>query len=92
MPARAFITGLSGLAVTPEERAFLRETCPWGLILFKRNVADKAQVTRLVQNLAGNAVKFTPSGKVATRATKAGSRNGARRPIIPRSALRPSGR
>ena len=48
MPARAFITGLSGLAVTPEERAFLRDARPWGFILFKRNIESKAQVIRLV--------------------------------------------
>jgi beta-N-acetylhexosaminidase len=48
MPPRAFITGLSGLTLTAEERAFLRETRPWGLILFKRNIGDKAQVTALV--------------------------------------------
>jgi beta-N-acetylhexosaminidase len=48
MAARAFITGLSGLTLTAEERAFLRETRPWGLILFKRNIQDKAQVAALV--------------------------------------------
>jgi beta-N-acetylhexosaminidase len=48
--ARAFISGLSGLALTADERAFLREARPWGLILFKRNIEDKAQVTRLVQD------------------------------------------
>ena len=48
MAARAFITGLSGLTLTADERAFLRETRPWGLILFKRNIQDKAQVTELV--------------------------------------------
>lgn len=48
MPARAFITGLSGPAVTPDERAFLREARPWGLILFKRNIENKAQVIRLI--------------------------------------------
>jgi beta-N-acetylhexosaminidase len=48
MAARAFITGLSGLAVTPDERAFLREARPWGLILFKRNIESKAQVIRLI--------------------------------------------
>ena len=35
---RAFITGLAGVVLTDEERGFLRETQPWGLILFKRNV------------------------------------------------------
>ncbi len=48
MAPRAFITGLSGLTLTAEERAFLREARPWGLILFKRNIQDKTQVTDLV--------------------------------------------
>jgi beta-N-acetylhexosaminidase len=48
MAARAFITGLSGLTLTGDERAFLREARPFGLILFKRNIDDKAQVTALV--------------------------------------------
>jgi beta-N-acetylhexosaminidase len=50
MAARAFISGLSGAALTADERAFLREARPWGLILFKRNIEDKAQVARLVQD------------------------------------------
>ena len=45
MTARAFITGLAGTALTPAERAFLRESAPWGLILFKRNIETPAQVT-----------------------------------------------
>ena len=48
MAARAFITGLSGTSLTADERAFLRDARPWGLILFKRNIQDKAQVTGLV--------------------------------------------
>ena len=48
MAARAFITGLSGPKLTADERAFLRETRPWGLILFKRNIEDRDQVTALV--------------------------------------------
>jgi beta-N-acetylhexosaminidase len=48
MVARAFITGLSGTAITPQERAFLRDAKPWGLILFKRNIDTPAQVHRLV--------------------------------------------
>lgn len=50
MTARAFIAGLSGLAVTADERAFLREASPWGLILFKRNIQDKVQVTTIVKD------------------------------------------
>ena len=48
MAPRAFITGFSGLTLTADERAFLREARPWGLILFKRNIRDKAQVTEFV--------------------------------------------
>src|SRR5438105_847949 len=48
MVARAFITGLAGTSLTAEERAFLREARPFGLILFKRNIEDKAQVTGLI--------------------------------------------
>ena len=48
MAPRAFITGLSGPAITADERAFLRATAPWGLILFKRNVQAPAQIAALV--------------------------------------------
>jgi beta-N-acetylhexosaminidase len=47
MSARAFITGISGIALTPQEVALLREADPWGLILFKRNVDNPSQVARL---------------------------------------------
>ena len=45
---RAFITGLAGTRLLEAERAFLRDTRPFGLILFKRNIQDKAQATELV--------------------------------------------
>jgi beta-N-acetylhexosaminidase len=48
MASRAFITGLSGATVTPDERAFLREAQPWGLILFKRNISSRKQVIEIV--------------------------------------------
>ncbi|AMN41866.1 beta-N-acetylhexosaminidase [Rhodoplanes sp. Z2-YC6860] len=48
MAQRAFITGLAGTKLLDEERQFLREAQPFGLILFKRNVEDKAQVVELV--------------------------------------------
>ena len=51
MAARAFITGVSGTALTDDERAFLRAQRPWGFILFKRNIETPDQVTRLVQEL-----------------------------------------
>jgi len=47
MTARAFITGLAGTALTPEERSFLRESDPWGLIVFKRNIDSPDQVRSL---------------------------------------------
>lgn len=58
MQARAFITGLAGTAITPEERAFLQEARPWGLILFKRNIDTAAQVLVLASSfreVMGNA-------------------------------------
>ena len=48
MAAHAFITGLAGTALSDEERAFLREADPWGLILFRRNISTPAQVAELV--------------------------------------------
>lgn len=54
MTKRAFITGVSGLELTAEERAFLRAERPWGFILFKRNIDNPAQVARLVEELRGS--------------------------------------
>src|SRR5882672_5510709 len=49
MTDRAFITGLKGTAITAEERAFLREATPVGLILFKRNIVDPLQLKELIE-------------------------------------------
>jgi beta-N-acetylhexosaminidase len=49
MTARAFITGLAGPTLSANERAFLRATDPWGLILFKRNIENPEQVSELVK-------------------------------------------
>src|SRR5260221_11855729 len=48
MTARAFITGVSGTALTAQELAFLREAEPWGLIVFKRNVEAPDQLRGLI--------------------------------------------
>jgi beta-N-acetylhexosaminidase len=48
MTARAFITGIAGPVLTAAERAFLRESEPWGLIVFARNIETPDQVRRLV--------------------------------------------
>ena len=45
------IYGLSGLALTPDERAFFRDAEPLGFILFGRNIHDRAQVLALTDAL-----------------------------------------
>ncbi len=55
---KAFISGCRGLTLTPDERAFLRAEDPWGLILFKRNVQSRAQLSALTsefRSLVGRA-------------------------------------
>ena len=47
---KAFICGCAGVTFSDEERSFIAETQPWGLILFKRNVVEPAQVRRLTQS------------------------------------------
>jgi beta-N-acetylhexosaminidase len=49
MSTRAFITGVSGLELTAAERAFIRSERPWGLIIFKRNIETRDQVTNLIR-------------------------------------------
>ena len=90
MAARAFITGLSGPALTADERAFLREARPWGLILFKRNIEDKAQVTRLVQDFLAPSASPTPPSWSTRRA--AGCSGWARRIGRPIRPARPMAR
>lgn len=51
MSARAFISGLSGHALTVGERRFFRESDPWGFILFRRNVDTPEQVQALTAEL-----------------------------------------
>jgi len=51
MAARAFITGLRGAVIAPDERVFLRDTSPFGLILFKRNIVDPSQLKELIEEL-----------------------------------------
>ena len=60
MPVRAFICGCSGLALSPEERDFIREAKPWGLILFKRNIDTPAQATLLVEQFRAIAGRDAP--------------------------------
>ena len=45
------IYGLSGLSLTPDERAFFRDADPAGYILFGRNIANRAQLRALTDEL-----------------------------------------
>lgn len=51
MKVSAALYGLSGLEITPEEKAFFRDADPWGFILFARNVDRPRQVARLTGTL-----------------------------------------
>ena len=46
--SRAFVCGCQGKVLTAEERRFLRDSDPFGLILFKRNIETPAQVRALI--------------------------------------------
>src|SRR5438552_14310892 len=48
MHARALIVGPAGPRLGADERAFLREADPWGLILFTRNISTPDQVRTLI--------------------------------------------
>ncbi len=48
MATKAFITGLSGHRLTRDERLFLGDERPWGLILFARNCRDPHEIEDLV--------------------------------------------
>lgn len=48
---RAFVCGCRGATLEPDERRFLREAAPLGVILFKRNIVDPAQVLALTGDL-----------------------------------------
>ena len=50
MPAAA-IFGLAGPDLAPAEAAFFRDADPWGFIVFSRNIADPAQLSRLTGRL-----------------------------------------
>ncbi|MBO6688009.1 MAG: beta-N-acetylhexosaminidase [Henriciella sp.] len=51
MSVSACITSVSGPVLLAEERAFLREAAPWGVILMGRSCVDKAQVQTLTREI-----------------------------------------
>lgn len=50
MSTRAFIIGCAGPALDETERRFIAASDPWGLILFRRNVVDRAQLRALADS------------------------------------------
>lgn len=48
---QAAIYGLSGVALTAEEVDFFQHTQPWGVILFARNIENRAQLLDLTNQL-----------------------------------------
>jgi len=50
MTFKAFITGVAGPQLLAREKAFLKDQQPCGLILFDRNIEDRDQLRRLVDD------------------------------------------
>lgn len=48
---RAFVCGCLGLSLSADERAFLKEAAPLGVILFKRNIDTPEQVSALAAEI-----------------------------------------
>jgi beta-N-acetylhexosaminidase len=51
MTTHAVILGCAGFRLTAEENSFFAKVKPWGFILFKRNIEDRAQVRELTAAL-----------------------------------------
>lgn len=51
MSVSAAIFGLSGLELSPDEKAFFRDADPWGFIVFARNIEGPRQLSRLTNSL-----------------------------------------
>lgn len=58
--ARALILGLAGETLASDERAFFKEADPWGFIVFKRNVRDRAQLKALTASLRDTVGRDAP--------------------------------
>ena len=48
---QAAIYGIEGFTLTDDERAFLRDAEPAGMIVFRRNCADPAQLLALTDSM-----------------------------------------
>jgi beta-N-acetylhexosaminidase len=58
--ANAFVTGLAGPILGDDERNFIRDADPFGVILFRRNIEDPAQVSRLTSEVRAAAGRDLP--------------------------------
>jgi beta-N-acetylhexosaminidase len=57
---RAFVTGLAGPSLGDDERRFLADADPFGVILFRRNVETPDQVSRLTASVRDAAGRDVP--------------------------------
>ncbi|WP_131117088.1 beta-N-acetylhexosaminidase [Lichenihabitans psoromatis] len=53
-----FVCGCAGLELTDDEKRFIADTQPWGLILFRRNVDTPEQVSRLTASFRAVVGRF----------------------------------
>lgn len=56
----AGVLGVEGTGLTDEERSYLRETPPAGVILFARNVVDRGQLRQLTDAIRAAAAPIRP--------------------------------
>lgn len=49
--SQTLILGCAGTSLTREERSFYRSECPWGFILFARNISEPEQIRDLVDDM-----------------------------------------
>ena len=101
----AFICGCAGPALTPRSAPFCARP-PWGLILFKRNVVDRAQLRALTQTFRelrrprrragagrpGGRAGAAPRAAALAGLSRGGAFRGGRRPATRGLARRPAHR
>jgi len=51
MKKKAIILSIKGLRLTAKEKILLSDECPWGLILFKRNIKSLIQIQSLIKDI-----------------------------------------
>lgn len=49
--SQTLILGCAGTSLTREEKSFYRSECPWGFILFARNISEPEQIRDLVAEM-----------------------------------------